>query len=57
MKSIIVGGVVLGLLVKTGSAAMTGSFLLGSGGDETNVGSNNDVGVVARTPTLGSRWR
>ena len=65
MKSIIVGGVVLGLLVKTGSAAM-GSFLLGSstsgggGGGDKNVESigNDDVGVVVvKTPTPGSRWR
>lgn len=64
MKSVIVGGVVLGLLVKTGSAAM--KSLMGSGDgfgtgtdDETKYiigGDGNGHGDAMLTPT-GSRWR
>lgn len=60
MKSIIVGGVALGLLMKTGSAAMK-SFL-GSGigfgtDDETKyiIGGDGDGGAMM-TPA-GSKWR
>jgi hypothetical protein len=66
MKSILVGGgVVLGLLVKTGSAAM--GNLLGSSSEESssdgNNADNNIVGTdgggsaLTATTTPGSRWR
>ena len=66
MKSILVGGVVLGLLVKTGSAAM--GNLLGSISEESsNDGNNAENNIVGRdgvggaaltaTTTPGSRWR
>jgi hypothetical protein len=66
MKSILVGGVVLGLLVKTGSAAM-GSLLGSSSEESSSNGNNADNTIVGRdgdggapltaTTTSGSRWR
>ena len=60
MKSILVGGVVLGLLVKTGSAAI--GSLLGSSSERNSDGNNADNTTVGRDGDDGAvvtaaRWR
>ncbi|KAL3764416.1 hypothetical protein ACHAWU_004922 [Discostella pseudostelligera] len=59
MKSMIVGGVVLGLLVKTASEAM--GSLLGGGESSSDDDKSADVGsgggAITTSTTSGSRWR